>query len=352
MLDTTRRRRLIHMLKLVAISLLPATALLVVAEIVATLSISRRARSIVEAATGRTVYTMRIGRWPWSRVTITPLNSMGFPDAEFPQPESKGACIHVVFAGDSFVFGDGVDRDSSFVELVKRRALARDDRCVRIFNIGRRGTSIDFQARFILETVERLRPDVVVLGQYQNDLTDLTNPGAILDPNRHLGAQGDSIRVRLPVLNANFMKMLTYHTFAFLITRNIERDVLRHWSVLADSTRRGEAERLQRTYSELFAGLVDSLRSRNVHFGTIIFPSKFDILAKRSPEEAFFLRLAERHAVPRLRLFPLLEQRRDPYAFLMYDGHLNEHGNRLVADTVYAWLFETQPPPFAVLRQP
>jgi hypothetical protein len=246
-----------------------------------------------------------------------------------------------------------VDRDSSFVGLVKRWAQGRSHRCVRILNIAERGTTIDQQARRILETFDVLQPDVVILGQYQNDLTDLTNPGAIADtaPARGGGARvRDPIRDRLALFNANLVRLLSYHAFAFMIRRGIAYDVLARWSVLADSSRGDEAARLKEIYETQYRALAGDLAARGVALGVMILPSKFDVLARRFPEEEFFLSLARRHGVPYLRVFPLLDANRSPYPFLLYDGHLNELGNRLVATALYEWLFEDEPAPFPALR--
>lgn len=356
MMTTEQRkpRRVAHVAKIVLFSLVPAIILIIVAETIATLSIGRRASTEVEPATGNRVYTMRVGRLPWSRRVATPLNSLGFPDNEFPSDAAPKTCTHVVFAGDSYTFGDGVDRDSNYVEIVRRRlADGVGGRCVRIFNISERGTTIDRQLRRILETMERLRPDVVILGQYQNDLTDLTAPGAILGPLVPPTARvrPRTILPQLPAFNLNIVKYLAYHSMAAMIQRGITRDELRHWSVVADTTRRAEAARLQQVYGRLYGQLVDMLRQRGIAFGTVIIPSKLDLLAARYPEEPFFTGLADRYRVPYLRLYPVLDAQRSPYAFLMYDGHLNEQGNRLVADVVLAWLRDREAAPFPVLHQ-
>lgn len=349
-------RRFARPIKLAVFSLVPAIVLLVIAETAARISISRRALTVTDSTTGRSIYTLQIGKWPWSHPSTTPLNSLGFPDDEFPSPEQKRGCTHLVFAGDSYVLGDGVDRDSNFVEIVRRRASARHTApCIRIFNIAVRGTTIDRQADAIRRTLDRLQPDVIILGQYQNDLTDLNAPGAILDPNRNTDGSkrpGDSVRVRARILQSKLIKLLTYRLFAVMIERGTERDVLRHWSVMADTSRRAEAERFQETYSLLYADLATTLSARRIAFGVVIIPSKLDLLARRYPEEAFFVELATRHNVPYLRLFPVLDAQRSPFAFLMYDGHLNERGNRLVAEEVYRWLFEPNPAHFPPLRRP
>jgi hypothetical protein len=116
---------------------MPATVLLVVAETCATFTIDRRVRTETDPQSGKVNYSLRIGRFPWSRQSITPLNSLGFPDVEFATVPPKENCLHIVFTGDSFVFGDGVDSDSSFVGLVRSWNSARGPaECTRVFNLA------------------------------------------------------------------------------------------------------------------------------------------------------------------------------------------------------------------------
>lgn len=338
-------------LKIAVFSLTPAVILVVVAEATASMVIARRA-AVTPHAKGGSVYSLQVGRGPWSRLSVTPLNSLGFPDEEFPPAGQRDACARVIFAGDSFILGDGVHRDSNFVEIVRRRVSGRQGRCVRVFNLGIRGTTIDRQGEAIRRLLDRLQPDVVILGQYQNDLTDLNGPGAVLDPNRNPDGSrrpGDSVRVRMKIFQSSLVKFLTYRMVAVMIERDVERDLLRRWSVVADTSRRKQAELFQETYGRIYGELVDTLRRRGVRVGALIIPSKLDVLAGRYPEEPFFVSIAERHSVPHLRLFAVLDQRRSPMPFLMYDGHLNEHGNRVVADALHEWLFVSEESPFTDL---
>lgn len=351
MTDESRKHRLKRIGKVILFSLTPAVLIAAVIESAAIVSISRQGRVMVDSATQRSTYVWRMGLWPWSRQAYTPLNSLGFPDDEFPTVQDPKECSHVVFAGDSFIFGDGVDRDSNAASIVRRHLAARPTRpCLRVFNIAERGTTIDRQMARILATLDRLRPDVVILTQYQNDLTDLKAPGAILGPPPPDGARGGRVPVPRAAFNISTVKLLAYHSTAFMIERGIRRDQLSVWSVMADSSRRGEARQLKNTYARLFAGLVDTLQRRGVAFGVIMIPSKLDVLASRFPEESFFIELAERHGVPYLRTFPVFDTRRRPYAFLMYDGHLNEHGNRLLAENILQWMWRSEPAPFPVVR--
>lgn len=367
-----RRPHGIGALKLVFFALIPVSVLAAVAEIAAAFTIVRSAH-IETMVDGGREYRMRIGRWPWTRETRTTINSDGFPDREFPAVGTPKTCVHVVLVGDSFVLGDGVDGDSSFTSIVGRTlATLPDGRCVRTFNLGERGSTIPRQARRVRELRARLAPDIVILAQYQNDLTDLLEQEprdlgvrtmtadfasrADLTTGIRVTTEGRRIREPLPVvsrisfLKPRFVRYLAYHTFAALISSGIHRDELERWSVLADSTRKDEAARLQEQYTASFDSLAIDLARDSIAFGVIVLPSKFDLMAGRFPEEPFFLRTAARHRLPALRLFPVLDANRRPYAFLMYDGHLNAHGNRLVANAVTEWLLRTAPAPFPLIR--
>ena len=340
--------------RILVFSVMPALLLLVVGEVYASLAIHRDWGVRREPTSGNAYYVMHMGRLPWSHRSVTPLNSSGFPDEEFKTLPSKGDCLHVVLAGDSFVFGDGVDAEESFFGLMKRGNAVRSGRCVRLFNIAQRATTIEQQAQRIRETLSILKPDVVLLGQYQNDLSDLTKPGFVghrAPSGRQPSNQwGDRIRKRVPVFKASLLKYLSYHAFRVMVEQDVRYDVLAKWSMFEDPSSARALEELKGTYTRMYDSLVTDLRGQGVQFGVMIFPSKFDILAQRYPEEAFFVELAQRTGVPYFSLFPALDSARTEYPFLMFDGHLNERGNRVVANALERWLFVDDHPPFAALR--
>lgn len=103
-------------------------------------------------------------------------------------------------------------------------------------------------------------------------------------------------------------------------------------------------------YEELYDSLVTELTDREVELGVLILPSKFDLLAGRSPEEPFSSRWQKSTEYPMLALMETLDSARPKYPFLMYDGHVNDYGHYVVARTVFDWLSESAPGPFPKLR--
>jgi hypothetical protein len=119
--------------------------------------------------------------------------------------------------------------------------------------------------------------------------------------------------------------------------------------VLESDATKPFATKLKTIYHDLYGSLVQDLRGRGIELAVLIFPSKMDVLAKRSPEGVFFADLAREYHVPSLSLMPTLEAHRREMPFYLYDGHMNELGNRVVADAVWKWLFATESPPVAAL---
>ena len=351
----TRSSRITRLVKTTLFALVPLVVLLVVGHVTASLVTHRELTFEVDSLTGVTLYRTRVGGFPWSHRSVTRLNTLGFPDEEYANLPQKSECFHVVISGDSFTFGDVTDGDKTWASLLRDRIAARHrGRCVRVFNIAAPVTTVEQQAKRISETLTRLQPDLVLLGQYQNDITDLTLYGGIAYRPATASSKttnwGDRIRQTVPGFDSPLPRMLTYRAFKFFIEHDIKVDVLKRWSVLADSTDLVYGRELTSLYSSLYGALVDSLKSRGISLGVVIMPSKMDLMAGRYPEGEFFAMLAKQRGVPAISVFETLDAHRDPMPYYTFDGHFDERGNRLVADAVYRWLFEGQTTPFPALR--
>lgn len=96
-------------------------------------------------------------------------NADGFRDDDFGVKLSKHR-PNVIFLGDSFVAGMGVERDRRFTTYLAD-ALARDAG-LEAFNLGRIGTGTIAQNQILEKYLPKIRPRAVVLFFYWNDLED------------------------------------------------------------------------------------------------------------------------------------------------------------------------------------
>jgi lysophospholipase L1-like esterase len=97
-------------------------------------------------------------------------NSLGYRGSEFPERKAPGE-LRVLFAGDSFVYGDFVDDDQTLPAQLERRL---NTRCanVRVVNAGLGNATITEEAALIDRGL-RLSPDLVILLFGENDIGDL-----------------------------------------------------------------------------------------------------------------------------------------------------------------------------------
>lgn len=348
--------RVTRALKLMLFTLTPVVILLVIGHVVASAATHRELAFEVDSLTGYTTYRMRVGAFPWSHRSETRMNPDGFADIAFANLPPKGECLHVVLAGDSFTFGDVTDGDKTWASLLRDAITGRHaGRCIRVFNLAAPVTTIEQQAKRIRETLPVLAPDVVLLGQYQNDLIDLTNYGSIGYRPATTSAQttnwGDRLRASIPGFDSPLPRLLTYSAFKFCVEQGIRVDILRRWSVLADSSDPTYTRWLTGLYEQLYDSLATELRQRKIPMAVVIMPSKFDLMAKRYPEGDFFAQLAKARGIPALSVYDTLDRSRSPMPYYTFDGHLDERGNRIVAAAVYQWLFRSPENPLPILRE-
>jgi lysophospholipase L1-like esterase len=96
-------------------------------------------------------------------------NSMGFRgDREYL---TKQAAVRVLFLGDSFTYGVGVNDDQTFPYLVGK-ILQAQNYSVETINAGNPGIGTDYELRLIQVSGEKLQADLVVLCFFWNDFYD------------------------------------------------------------------------------------------------------------------------------------------------------------------------------------
>jgi lysophospholipase L1-like esterase len=101
------------------------------------------------------------------------VNSLGYRGREI-DPEPAAGESRVLFAGDSFTWGDLVDDHETLPARLEKR-LANHCAGGRVVNAGVGGTTIDGQHEMIRRGLA-LQPDLVVLMFYDNDIAELASP--------------------------------------------------------------------------------------------------------------------------------------------------------------------------------
>ena len=94
-------------------------------------------------------------------------NSEGFRGQEFKYEENKEEQYTIVGLGDSFTFGYGVKEDEVFLNKI-----ITEDKKVNVFNLGVPGYSTREEALMLEKYIEKIKPDLVILGFDVNDHVD------------------------------------------------------------------------------------------------------------------------------------------------------------------------------------
>lgn len=98
------------------------------------------------------------------------INKYGFRDHDFSYGNNKKR--NIVFLGDSFAFGFGVENTEAYMKVLEKKLLNKD---LRLINCGFAcGYSPDLYYLFLKKELQHLNPELVVIGIYDgNDISDI-----------------------------------------------------------------------------------------------------------------------------------------------------------------------------------
>jgi len=121
-------------------------------------------------------------------------NSIGLRDYEYG--EKKDNVYRILVLGDSFTFGSGVEMEDTFPKQLEILLNEGDKkRKYEVLNAGVQGYGTDQEFYFLEEWIDKLKPDLVIVGFYvENDITDvmigalnhyIVKDGYLFDNHKH-----------------------------------------------------------------------------------------------------------------------------------------------------------------------
>jgi hypothetical protein len=116
--------------------------------------------------------------------------------------EARQTDYRVLFLGDSFTYGTGVNDDQTFAALVEKD-LRADRMSVEVINAGCPGKGTDYALKCFQTLGRKFHPDLTVLGFYLNDFQDNSR-----GEYYHIGRRGE-LRVKALERNQDAIKTLT-----------------------------------------------------------------------------------------------------------------------------------------------
>jgi lysophospholipase L1-like esterase len=250
-------------------------------------------------------------------------NSRGFREREFT-PKPPGA-RRVVFVGDSFTEGMGVQEGATAVKLVEKR-LQREGHAIEAWNLGVRAYDFPDLER-VFDIALELEPDVVILDMVLND-----------------GARSEELEKRWPRANDWIMvrqaqpSWLERHSyFAAFAARRYEdlrvgQDTAAWYRALYSDQNRDGWMQTRASLQRMRA----ACKERGIAFGVALWPLLVGLEAGASyPFEAAHAQIrtgVERAGIPFLDLLPALRGQ-DSASLWVHpsDLHPNERAQALVS---------------------
>lgn len=285
------------------------------------------------------------GQYPIRNGTVT-INSLGYRGREFARTRTPGM-LRILFVGDSFTFGYGVDDNETLPRCVER-ALDDAFASVEVINAGFHGYAPAHYELYLRTEGYALEPDVIVPVLYGgNDLSDIHytwvaeygpdgRPARITDSL--IAYHGRRYHSALPG-PLYFLPMLDRSVLWYQINRGL-------YSALVVPRQR----RLTRSQSEAFftrplLAIFDESRRRGIE----VFPwvvvgretldpagcgwiPEADRRTLGRREHRFICEFLDRSGPAYLDALPVLAPYDADAVCLPHDGHLNARGNAILAE--------------------
>ena len=251
------------------------------------------------------------------------VNNVGFRDRDVPQKSDK---FRIAVVGDSFTWGQGVEEQDRFSNLIGQALGAGYE----VFNFGRPGDNMPEHLDVLTQALA-VQPDFVLLQLYINDWET---------------ASMERPRPK-PLLPDAWNRALESRSIVYDLLRN-EWDTLQEKIGITDSyatymerhLRDRNSPDAKRAYGQL-AEFFDRTHAARIGSGAVLFPAP-DSLGPFGREYPFrYLHegtaqvCADEH-VPFLDLLPLYSKIDDPHTLWVspFDAHPNARSNRLAADAI------------------
>lgn len=293
--------------------------------------------------------------------------------AGFPNPEPWPRQAHVAVLGDSLLIGTGVGLNGQFSSLLERRLDGR-----QVLNLGLPGGGTEHQYRTYRRFAAALEPDLViavlwVIWDIDNSLEfehwrieksdmdytqyrktyaithrgDTQAPGSAVTriwqfvkrqlSKSHLVLAGYAGAKSLLGINPIVERVTFPNGDTILLS---PREELR----LARGVNRPDTPNLQQIFFRPLERLRNEVEAHGGRFVIVLVPSKEELYAAEAfptvlrTVEAVKSELESRR-LPVLDLYPAFRERgRESPPFYRADMHLNELGNRIVADELARWI--------------
>jgi lysophospholipase L1-like esterase len=273
-----------------------------------------------------------------NHVAVAKINALGLRGQDFSTKKPVNA-FRILFVGDSFTFGEGVQDDETFASILQERLQSEvedDERRYHVINAGVSGYNTKDEVENLRTKWLDLEPDAVVLVFYLNDAYDESRFAALITGSAE-GELGRDLRFES---SSRLLQFVADRVFRWRVGRRITRI---YQSQFFESPTIGGHD--WETCKKSLHEASELMRERDIRFAMVIFP-ELHALDDSHPFENVYQRVhayAESLGIPALNLFPVFEGRSGPELWVhVTDHHPNAEAHRIAADAIWSFLHEPE----------
>ena len=305
---------------------------------------------------------VRVPETPW---VYNSYNECGYRTRESCGPKPPGT-VRVAVLGSSFSFGFRNAYAQAYTSIAGDALTRRLRRHVEFQNLG-------VQEYSILNTYRRmdqalaLKPDLIVLGLTPIDIRKYIDPGSLAARNEPESSQTVSkTEPEISSLRKYVIGPLDHSRALYMLQHFLYQDpqsYLNLYLLSADNSgylRKPFSPAWQQRFSTLdlmLGDMASKAQSASVPLVLLIGPQPANVaLINTHPRPGIdpyafvnqVTAIAHRHGIPTIDPLPEMGGRSDPMSlFYVVDGHLDQNGQRIVADALDEWLCSSGLPAFA-----
>lgn len=258
-------------------------------------------------------------------------NSFGLRNANETKLNKEEGMIRILTVGDSFTFGPYVNNQDTYPAKLEEH-LKKLNLKVEVLNAGIMGYTLRDEIEYLEEKGLALKPDIVIVGIYQNDINDYSE-GKLSIFSREVNKE----KAKKWSWIYTFAKQSSFANYLEkIIMRRVVDKAMRE--VLDNNSKQTESDqndRLTIYYSDLDK-LINILEVNKIKPVFIFFPALTQINQSVSyfPQDKIIERLKGSYML--IDLLPIFKKESNPEAFYLmpFNSHLSSYGNDVVARTI------------------
>ena len=294
------------------------------------------------------------------------LNSIGLRQGEIEI--SKDDRMRILFVGDSFTFGYGVEEEDGYVRVVEGKLNGKGEGNYQVLAKGVPAWWTDSYYLYLKTRGLALEPDVVVIGLFMGNDIDVGDPdNAVWNevdanglPKSTLSKrvridQGHRVRVKrktrwkVPVLRNSHVFQLCW-TAVQRVLRIFKPKV--QGAIMYQHDYSEDTEAMIKKVEQLLLGMAEMSRAAGGQFAVVMIPERFQVHPQYRTDadldydkpQRLFGEFFTHNGIPHLDLLPILRAQAESSGELLYyqrDSHFTRAGYKVSGEAIADYLLSS-----------